>query len=133
MEFIDTIGRTPWYRKTMYFSIVLMHWIIFSGTMLVILLTHDLSVLVLVNFFLYLALTINLVYGDCPASLLEDKYGDNSMTELLSGYLPFKYASLTRSEMTLQWIFMPIMVVTTKIVILLVKYTAREFLLLHLV
>jgi hypothetical protein len=109
-------------------TLVAMHWIMFSGTMLVILLTDDLSVLVLANMFLYLILTMNIIFGDCPMSLIEDQYLGNSMVDSMNQFVPFRAELTTRGNTTLQWIFMSIMVSTTKIILLLIKHTFHEFL-----
>lgn len=109
-------------------TLVAMHWIMFSGTMLVILLTDDLSILVLANMFLYLILTMNIIFGDCPMSLIEDQYLGSSMIDTMSPFVPFRSELTTRGNSTLQWIFMSIMVSTTKIILLLIKHTFHEFL-----
>jgi hypothetical protein len=100
----------------------------FSGTILVILLTNELPVLVLANMFIYLILTMNIIFGDCPISILEDHYLGNSMVNALSELTPYSYKTTDRGNSTLQWIFMSIMVSTTKIILLLIKYTFQEFL-----
>jgi hypothetical protein len=109
-------------------TLVAMHWIMFSGTMLVILLTDDLSILVLANMFLYLILMMNIIFGDCPMSLIEDQYLGNSMVDSMNHFVPFRAELTTRGNTTLQWIFMSIMVSTTKIILLLIKHTFHEFL-----
>jgi len=109
-------------------TLVAMHWIMFSGTMLVILLTDDLSILVLANMFLYLILMMNIIFGDCPMSLIEDQYLGSSMIDTMSPFVPFRAELTTRGNTTLQWIFMSIMVSTTKIILLLIKHTFHEFL-----
>ena len=109
-------------------TLVAMHWIMFSGPMLVILLTDDLSILVLANMFLYLILMMNIIFGDCPMSLIEDQYLGSSMIDTMSPFVPFRADLTTRGNTTLQWIFMSIMVSTTKIILLLIKHTFHEFL-----
>jgi hypothetical protein len=100
----------------------------FSGTILVILLTNELPILVLANMFLYLLLTLNIIFGDCPISLIEDHYLGNCMMDTMSELTPYNYKISDRGNSTLQWIFMSIMVSTTKIILLLIKYTFHEFL-----
>lgn len=109
-------------------SLVAMHWILFSGTMLVILLTNELPILVLANMFLFLILTLNIIFGDCPMSLIEDQYLGTSMIDTFTPFVPFQQELSTRGNTTLQWIFMSIMVSTTKIILLLLKYGFHEFL-----
>jgi len=109
-------------------SIVAMHWILFSGTMLLILLTNDLSILIFINMFLYMVLTVNIIFGDCPISLMEDIYLGNSIFDKIGQFVPFNTSIGTRGNNSLQWIFMTIMVTTTKIILLLLKYCFHEFL-----
>jgi len=116
------------YRAIIFIFLVAMHWIMFSGTMLVILLTNDLSILVLANMFLYLILAMNIIFGDCPMTLIEEQYLGASMIDTISHFVPFNYHTSSRGNYTLQWIFMSIMVSTTKIILLLIKYCFQEFL-----
>ena len=108
--------------------LVSMHWIMFSGTMLVILLTNELPVIVLANMFLYLLLTMNIIFGDCPISIIEDYYLGTCMVDTMSSLTPYTYKLSERGNSTLQWLFMAIMVSTTKVILLLIKYTFQEFL-----
>jgi hypothetical protein len=100
----------------------------FSGTMLVILLTNDLPILVLANMFLYLILTMNIIFGDCPMTLIEEQYLGTTMMDTIGTVIPFNYNVSSRGNYTLQWILMSIMVSTTKIILLLMRYCFQEFL-----
>jgi hypothetical protein len=116
------------YRSVIFILLVAMHWIMFSGTMLVILMTNDLSILVLANLFLYLVLVMNIIFGDCPMTLIEEQYLGASMIDAIGHFVPFNYNTSSRGNYTLQWIFMTIMVSTSKIILLLMKYCFQEFL-----
>ena len=109
-------------------TLVSMHWIMFSGTMIIILSTNELPVLFVVNMFIYMVLTMNIIFGDCPISIIEDHYLGTSMVDTISTLTPYKYNILERGNSTLHWLFMAIMVSTTKIILLLIKYTFHEFL-----
>lgn len=61
-------------------------------------------------------------------SLIEDQYLGNSMVDSMNQFVPFRAELTTRGNTTLQWIFMSIMVSTTKIILLLIKHTFHEFL-----
>ena len=128
-DYIKQLSNIPFTTKTFtIISLVAMHWIMFSGTMMVILLTNELPILVLANMFLYLILTLNIIFGDCPMSLIEDQYLGTSMVDTFTAFVPFRPELSTRGNTTLQWIFMSIMVSTTKIILLLLKYGFHEFL-----
>jgi hypothetical protein len=61
-------------------------------------------------------------------SLIEDQYLGTSMIDTFNIFVPFRTEITTRGNTTLQWIFMSIMVSTTKIILLLLKYGFKEFL-----
>jgi hypothetical protein len=126
--FSDFINIITKYRHVIYILLVAMHWIMFSGTMLVILLTNDLPILVLANMFLYLILTMNIIFGDCPMTLIEEQYLGTTMMDTIGTVIPFNYNVSSRGNYTLQWILMSIMVSTTKIILLLMRYCFQEFL-----
>jgi hypothetical protein len=105
----------------------------FSGTIIVILLTNDLSILTVANLFLYLVLLMNLIFGDCPISIIENQYLGSTMVDTFSDIIsnniktnfPLEQTKINSSR---QWILMAIMVCTTKVILLLIKYTFHLFL-----
>jgi len=115
------------------FLLITMHWIMFSGTIIVILLTNDLSILTVSNLFLYLVLIMNLIFGDCPISIIENQHLGSSMIDTFSDIIsnniknnfPLEQTKINSSR---QWILMAIMVCTTKVILLLIKYTFHAFL-----
>jgi hypothetical protein len=115
------------------FLLITMHWIMFSGTIIVILLTNDLSILTVANLFLYLVLIMNLIFGDCPISIIENQHLGSSMIDTFSNIIsnniqnnfPLEQTKINSSR---QWILMAIMVCTTKVILLLIKYTFHAFL-----
>jgi len=114
------------YEKIIIYSLIFMHWIMFSGTIMIILATNDLSILVLANMFLFLILTMNILYKECPITIIENKYLGTTMMELMGSFIPFR-SQIIKQGSTLQWIFMAIMVSTTKIILLLLKVTFLEY------
>jgi hypothetical protein len=114
------------------FSLTTMHWIMFSGTILVILLTNDLSILTLANLFLYLVLIMNLIFGDCPISIIEKKNLGSTMMDnfsnIVSNNIKNNFPLKQEINSSIQWILMAIMVCTTKVILLLIKHTFHEFL-----
>jgi hypothetical protein len=105
----------------------------FSGTIIVILLTNDLSILTVSNLFLYLVLIMNLIFGDCPISIIENQHLGSSMIDTFSDIIsnniknnfPLEQTKINSSR---QWILMAIMVCTTKVILLLIKHTFHAFL-----
>jgi hypothetical protein len=114
------------------FALTIMHWIMFSGTILIILVTNDLSILTVANLFLYLVLMLNLIFGDCPISIIEKHHFGSSMIDnfsnLISNNIKNNFPLKQEINSSIQWILMAIMVCSTKIILLLIKYTFHEFL-----
>jgi hypothetical protein len=114
------------------FALLSMHWIMFSGTILIILLANDLSILTVTNLFLYLVLIMNLIFGDCPISIIENNHLGSSMLDnfsnIISNNIKNNFPLKQEINSSIQWILMAIMICTTKIILLLIKYTFHEFL-----
>ena len=110
------------YENRMIFAMLSMHWIMFVSPMLITLLSNDLSILVLVSLFLYAILTINVIFQDCPISIIEDKYLGNSMIDTVSGHIHRNYESEQRANTTSQWLFMGIVITNAKIFLLLLRH-----------
>jgi len=114
------------------FLLLTMHWIMFSGTIIVILLTNDLSILTVANLFLYLVLIMNLIFGDCPISIIEKQYLGSTMMDnfsnIISNNIKNNFPLKQEINSSLQWILMAIMVCTTKVILLLIRHTFHAFL-----
>lgn len=114
------------------FLLLTMHWIMFAGTILVILLTNDLSILTVANLFLYLVLIMNLIFGDCPISIIEKQYLGSTMMDnfsnIISNNIKNNFPLKQEINSSLQWILMAIMVCTTKVILLLIRHTFHAFL-----
>jgi hypothetical protein len=104
----------------------------FSGTIIVILLTNDLSILTVANLFLYLVLIMNLIFGDCPISIIEKQYLGSTMMDnfsnIISNNIKNNFPLKQEINSSLQWILMAIMVCTTKVILLLIRHTFHAFL-----
>ena len=108
-------------------ALMAMHWIMFSCLLMIILLTSDMSILVVVNLCIFMVLSMNIIYNECPITLIEQQYLGTSMLMTLStnnSYIPMKYRCTT----PIQWIFMAMMVALTKLMLLIIKYSFLEFL-----
>ena len=76
---------------------------------------------------LFMILTINIIYQNCPVTIIESFYlEDNMINAITSPYTP-TYSKLTTSDKTLQCLFVGIMIVTSKILLVLAKHTFIEY------
>lgn len=110
------------YDNRMLISMITMHWIMFVSPIIITLLSSDLSILVMVSLFLYSILTINLVFHDCPLSIIENKCLGGTMIDTVSGHLHTDYSNEQRGTITVQWLFMAIATTNAKIFLLLLKH-----------
>lgn len=115
------------YESPLKWILLSLHWVMFSLPIIITLMTNDLSVLIMINMLLFMVLTMNIIYQDCPITIIENLYlEDNMINTITTPYTP-SYSKLTSSDKTLQCIFVGLMVVTSKILLVLAKYTFIEY------
>jgi hypothetical protein len=111
------------------FSIAFAHWILCAGTVIVILLTNELPILIIINMYLYFILILNIIFSDCPITLLEEKFLDTNLLDIYSNFFPDRYIINNRGYNSLQIILMATFAITTKIFLLILKHIFKTFLL----
>jgi hypothetical protein len=115
------------YESPVKWFLLFLHWVMFSLPLIITLMTNDLSILVMINMLLFMILTINIIYQNCPVTIIESFYlEDNMINTITSPYTP-TYSKLTTSDKTLQCLFVGIMIVTSKILLVLAKHTFIEY------
>ena len=115
------------YESPLKWVLLFLHWVMFSLPIIITLMTNDLSVLIMINMLLFMVLTINIIYQDCPITIIENLYlEDNMINAITSPYTP-SYSKLTSRDKTLQCLFIGLMVVTSKILLVLAKHTFIEY------
>jgi len=115
------------YESPVKWVLLFLHWVMFSLPLIITLMTNDLSILVMINMLLFMILTINIIYQNCPVTIIESFYlEDNMINTITSPYTP-TYSKLTTSDKTLQCLFVGIMIVTSKILLVLAKHTFIEY------
>ena len=108
-------------------AMMFFHFLIFSLPIIVILLSDNLTVLILMDLFFVTALTMNYIYGDCPVTQIEERYSDTTMIDTANNLFPIKYDKSRRDVVTLQWIFMAILITTCKILLLFIKSSLKKY------
>jgi len=115
------------YESPAKWVLLFLHWVMFSLPIIITLMTNDLSVLIMINMLLFMVLAMNIIYQDCPITIIEKLYlEDNMINTITSPYTP-SYSKLTSSDKTLQCLFVGLMVVTSKILLVLAKHTFIEY------
>lgn len=104
----------------------LLHVALIYGVMFLTLLTENIYVLQLVGIIMLIILYIDTVYDDCPITLIEHHYLGSSFSDLSSKFIPTNCEKREKKEITLQWIFMVLLIIVIKIIIVLLKYTTKE-------
>lgn len=115
------------YESPVKWVLLTLHWILFSFPILITLLTSDLTILITVNMFLFMVLMINIIYQDCPITIIESLYLEDTMVNKMQITSNHEYNKITQGEKTLQCIIIGIMVVTSKILLVLAKYAFLEY------
>lgn len=104
----------------------LIHIFIVYASFFIILLTDNLFILYSMSFVLLIILAINHVYGDCPITTIEEDHLGFSSIDLGNSFSPIKYDKTRRPEITLQWIFLSLIIVLSKILIVFLKYILKD-------
>jgi len=115
------------YECPLKWVLLALHWILFSFPILITLMTSDLTILIIVDMFLFMVLMINIIYQDCPISIIESLYLEDTMVDNMRFTSNCEINKITQGEKTLQCIIIGIMVVTSKILLVLAKYTFLEY------
>lgn len=96
----------------------IIHGIIVYLTMFIAIFSNDFFILYSIGIILLLIIFFNHFYGDCPITTIEEHHLGFSSVDIANGLLPIKYDKNRRSEVTLQWIFMSLVIVFIKILFL---------------
>lgn len=118
---MEEIAQTV-YDNRILLSMISMHWIMFVSPIVITLLSSDLSILILVSLFLYSILTINLIFHDCPLTLIEERCLGGTMIDTVGARMDTEYNNENRGSITIQWLFMAIATTNAKIFLVLMKH-----------
>ena len=109
------------------------HWILFAGYSIIFILSNDISILIVITIHVFGILILNVLFQDCPITLLEDKFLGRTMIDTYSGIITGEYmrddtANIHRSQTTIQVILIALLLVSVKVTLLLLKHVFHEFL-----
>lgn len=115
------------YESPIKWVLLFLHWVLFSLPIIITLMTNDVSILIMINMLLFMVLTTNIIYQDCPITIIENLYLEENMINTITSHYTPSYSKLTSSDKTLQCLFVGLMVVTSKILLVLAKHTFIEY------
>ena len=115
------------YESPVKWVLLFLHWVMFAFPLLITLMTNDISILIMINMLLFMVLTMNIIYQECPITIIEKLYLDDNMINVITSPYTPSYSKLTSSDKTLQCLFIGLMIVTSKILLILSKHTFIEY------
>jgi hypothetical protein len=123
----------PYIKTSIGLLIAAGHWILFAGYSIIFILSNDISILIVITMHLFGILILNVLFQDCPITLLEDKFLDNTMIDTYSGIITGECIrndtiNIHRSQTTMQIILIALLLVSVKVTLLLLKHVFHEFL-----
>jgi hypothetical protein len=90
--------------------------------------SENLTVLLIMNLFIYLCLQLNLIFGDCPLSILEDEYLGTDKIAKENSLVPYNRSSkMMRANTSLQGIFLALCLSILKTGLVLFRMSYKEF------
>jgi hypothetical protein len=122
----STINLNKIYKLFFGGLMSIFHVILIYGTFFLIILTENIGTLMILGLILTLILFVDTIYDDCPITLIEKHYLGNSLSEIWNKCTSENCEKREKREITLQWIFMGLMVILTKGIVLLFKKTFKE-------
>lgn len=115
------------YESPIKWILLCLHFVMFSTPLLITLMTNDISILIMINMLLFMIFTINIICQDCPITIIENMYlKDSMMNKITSLYTP-SYSKISVSDTSRHYLFVGMMIVTSKILLLLMKHTFIEY------
>ena len=115
------------YETPIKWILLFLHWILFSLPIIITLMTNDLTILIIINMFLFMVIMLNIIFKDCPITIIETLYLDNTLVDTITSSSSHSHYKLTRGDKTLQCLLIGIMIVTSKILLVLTKHTFIEY------
>ena len=59
------------YETPIKWILLFLHWILFSLPIIITLMTNDLTILIIINMFLFMVIMLNIIFKDCPITIIE--------------------------------------------------------------
>ena len=97
---------------------MLFHNIIIYITLFVVIFSNNFFILYSLGFIILIILFINYLYHDCPISSIEEYHLGFCSVDYENSILPINYDKNKRPEITLQWIFISLIIILSKILFL---------------
>lgn len=106
----------------------IIHLIVINAIYLITVFSFNLHTLMITGAITTIILLFNIILHDCPLSNIEEHRNGDTVTDLFNRWFPINYDKSRRYEVQLQYIFIAVSIIITKIMYLLVKKDLKNFL-----
>ena len=108
------------------YILMAIHFFMMFLWMSIILFSDNIKVLWIVGLILFGILFVNYRCGDCPISVIEERYVGDSMVDIAQRKIDPRHTRQHRPLVTKQVLWISLLLVTTKILYVLLKRTLRS-------
>ena len=108
------------------YILMAVHFLMMFLWMSIILFSDNIKILWIVGLVLFGILFVNYRCGDCPISIIEERYVGDSMVDIAQRKIDPRHTRQHRPLVTKQVLWISLLLVTTKILYVLLKRTLRS-------
>ncbi len=110
------------------FTTSIIHLFVINAIFLIAVFSFNLTTLIITGIITTIILLFNIILHDCPLSNIEEHRNGDTVTDLFNRWFPINYDKNRRYEVQLQYIFMGMSIIVTKILFYLLKKDLKKFL-----
>ena len=115
-------------EKIQGFVTSILHLFVINAIYLIAVFSFNLTTLMITGVITTVILIFNIILHDCPLSNIESHRNGDTVTDLFNRWFPINYDKSRRYEVQLQYIFIAIAIIVTKILFYLMKKDLKNFL-----
>ena len=115
-------------EKIQGFTTSILHLLVINLIFLISVFSFNLTTLILTGMITTIILIFNIILHDCPLSNIEEHRNGDTVTDFFNRWFPINYDKKRRYEVQLQYIFIAIAIIVTKILFYLIKKDLKKFL-----
>lgn len=109
------------------FTASVLHLIIINVIFLISVFSFNLTTLMITGTITTIILIFNIILHDCPLSNIEEHLNGDTVTDLFNRWFPINYDKNRRYEVQLQYIFIAISIIITKILFYLIRKDFKKY------
>jgi hypothetical protein len=115
-------------EKIQGFTTSILHLFVINAIYLIAVFSFNITTLMITGAITTIILIFNIILHDCPLSNIEEHRNGDTVTDLFNRWFPINYDKSRRYEVQLQYIFIAISIIITKILFYLMKKDLKNFL-----